>query len=1029
MGQMELHLGQPRAEPLELLLGFFDIVEGNAANRNFQETLDILLGHRAADLPIIGRQAFPDGLEDRFLGFLGFDPLVDPLFDEDALQGAGVDFVQQLALFYLQLPAQDAQEGGAVVADYLGSAGHHGLAVLDDQAVDRNALFALGERVKGVDDLLGVDAPLESDFDLHLIGGVVRNRGDLQLSRAGGVLHAGDEAFGGGGKGYFPDDDLLGIRGVQAGPHPYLSVPVPVFRQIHRAPGEKVGKDFELFALKTGDFGLYHLHRIVGQDLGAHAYGDALGPGEKDHREFGGEKQGFPVAPVIGIGVVGDLGIIENILGEGGSLAFDIPAGGGFVAGENVAEISLLVHEKLFVGQDHQGRADGLVAVGVVLHAMPDDIGHLVELAVVHFEEGVQNAPLDRLKPVLQIGDSPVLDDVGSVVEEVVVEDFLYVGHCPLLKLRHQVLHYEIPALRRVLAHEEAQEFRNSRKNLDIHLDDPHVQADEAAELLGTYLAQALEAGHFRGDAQGLYSLVPFPGVVAIPGFLLGPHPEQGSFKDEHPPLGDQFLEIGEEESQKQISDMEAVIVGVGGDDDLGVAQVFHLVLYPQGHHEVVQLLVLVDGALALAVHVLHLAPQGKDSLGVDVPGGNHGAGGGLALGEKDHGKLPPGAVAQVELAVPQIGDLEFDLPGRFLGFLLDHVEFGAQLFAGHDFFLKFLGGGRVLAQKLVHPPLHLLEYPGTDLRVAQLVLGLALEKRILELYGHRGGHALPHVLALPGSLEIFVDRLIEALPEGREMGAAVGGELAVHEGKVFLPVIVGVGEGELDAIAPVPPQIVEGDLPHFGGEKIHESLVSLVLGAVEHDAEPGVEAGVGPHPFFQELHGVFVFRKNLGVGGEFHQKSVFLPARGIFPGVFKLAPLEIGFEEPPIPVGDDPEAGGKGVHRLGAHPVQAHGELEHLVVVLGARIDGGDAVDDLAQGNAPAVVPDPDRAVLYGHQDFVARSHDELVHRVVDHFLYQNVDAVVGVGAVPQPPDVHTRPEPYMLEGGKRLYFRFVVD
>ena len=113
--------------------------------------------------------------------------------------------------------------------------------------------------------------------------------------------------------------------------------------------------------------------------------------------------------------------------------ALDVAGGRGLVPRRDVAEIALLVDEEFLVREDDEGRVDRGVAVGMVLHAVPDDVGHLVELAVVHLEEGVEYAPLHRLEPVLEVGYRPVLDDVGGIVEVVVVEDLLYVCHQTIL--------------------------------------------------------------------------------------------------------------------------------------------------------------------------------------------------------------------------------------------------------------------------------------------------------------------------------------------------------------------------------------------------------------------------------------------------------------------------------------------------------------------------------------------------------------------------------------------------------------------
>ena len=97
-----------------------------------------------------------------------------------------------------------------------------------------------------------------------------------------------------------------------------------------------------------------------------------------------------------------------------------------------------------------------------------------------------------------------------------------------------------------------------------------------------------------------------------------------------------------------------------------------------------------------------------------------------------------------------------------------------------------------------------------------------------------------------------------------------------------------------------------------------------------------------------------------------------------------------------------------EGVDGLGSDSVESDGELEGLAVVLGSRVDDGDAFDDLAQRNASAVVPDGDDVVQHRDVYAAAGAHDELVYAVVDDFLEQYVDAVIHMASVAKPSDVH---------------------
>ena len=58
----------------------------------------------------------------------------------------------------------------------------------------------------------------------------------------------------------------------------------------------------------------------------------------------------------------------------------------------------------------------------MVLHRMADDIGDLDEAAVILVVQRPEDAALNRLQAVRQVGNGAVADDVGGVVEEAAVD-------------------------------------------------------------------------------------------------------------------------------------------------------------------------------------------------------------------------------------------------------------------------------------------------------------------------------------------------------------------------------------------------------------------------------------------------------------------------------------------------------------------------------------------------------------------------------------------------------------------------------
>ena len=111
-----------------------------------------------------------------------------------------------------------------------------------------------------------------------------------------------------------------------------------------------------------------------------------------------------------------------------------------------------------------------------------------------------------------------------------------------------------------------------------------------------------------------------------------------------------------------------------------------------------------------------------------------------------------------------------------------------------------------------------------------------------------------------------------------------------------------------------------------------------------------------------------------------------------------------------------------EGVDGFLADAVEADGFLEGLAVVFRARVDDRDAVDQLAERDAAAVVAHAQHAFVQLDLDLLAVAHREFVDAVVDRLLEQDVDAVLRVRAVAEAADIHAGAEPDVLERAEGL-------
>ncbi len=186
-----------------------------------------------------------------------------------------------------------------------------------------------------------------------------------------------------------------------------------------------------LFELGLGLFhqqngGGDNLGEIVGRDVGGHADGDSIGAVD----EQGGNARGQDGGLDRGVVEVGDevdrvlVDVGQQLGGDGGEAGFGVTVGGGRIAIDG-AEVSLAVDEAVAQGKilrhAHGGVVDRGVAVRMVFaQDLADDLGALDVLAIVqqaHVMHGVENAPMDRLQSVADVGQGAANDDRHRIVE------------------------------------------------------------------------------------------------------------------------------------------------------------------------------------------------------------------------------------------------------------------------------------------------------------------------------------------------------------------------------------------------------------------------------------------------------------------------------------------------------------------------------------------------------------------------------------------------------------------------------------
>ena len=586
----------------------------------------------------------------------------------------------------------------------------------------------------------------------------------------------------------------------------------------------------------------------------------------------------------------------------------------------------------------------------------------------------------------------------------------------------------------------------------------PHLVGGDLVGDLALRIAHRERAVLERQLDQCVAHLAVVEDVLAL---LAAQHLVERRLRDEDASALHELGHLPEEEGEQERADVASVHVCVGHDDDAAVAQL-----------GVVE--VLADAALerldqradfleaehlvqARALHVEELSAQRQDGLVHVVAAALGAAACAVTLDDEELGLLDVGGgavrqlvrhAARIEraLALDEFARLACRLAGlcRKLGAVADA-----------------LGVRRVFLEPCAQQLVERAADEGSHLGVEELLLGLVVERGVLQLDADDGAQALAQVLAgdlvlavleEAGAARVAVDGHGERLLERGDVRAAVAVGDVVAEGQQELAHRVRVLHGDVGAHAADLVLAGDGDhralhvlggvdVPHVAGQAVGgvEGLLADVAGGVDalvaqvdlharvQEAELAqamlealeLEVGVGEDLVVGlEADARAVAARGLALGDHVERGADLAAREGDLVGLGTLVDLHLG------PLAERIDA-------LDADAVQAARHLVRIAVELaagvhlgedhlhrGSAVDGRVLVPHRVHRHAAAVVLHHAAAVhADGHEDLGGVAGHHLVDGVVDALVDEVVQAF-GSGAA----DVHARALADRLESLEHL-------
>ena len=441
IGQFPIYLCQFLADAGHQFLGLVLVELQDAGHLYLHEAQDVVLGNLAHHLGIPWRQALVNPFAGLVhgLGILELLVLIDALLYEYLFQRGEVQLLQQLALADKPFLAQESEGVVHGTAQHIADGKELRFPLVDDTTVGAYAHLAIGTGIQGIYRLVGRCAGGKVHQYLHVGGCHVLHLAHLYLALLGSLQYGVDESGGFGcracglAEGNLRNGQRLVVALLYLGSHTHRTsaLAVVVTAHVNAAARGEVGIQLELLAMEVFDGSLANLTYVVWQYLARQAHGNAFCSLCQKQGELHGQGHRLLVASVITQFPFRSLGIEDHIQGELGQAGLNVTGRGCIVAGEDIAPVSLAVNEQFLLSQLYQSVLDTGIAMGMELHGVTHNVGHLVVATVIHALHGVQYTTLDRLEAIADMRHGTLQNYIRSIVQKPVLVHVAEVVHCP----------------------------------------------------------------------------------------------------------------------------------------------------------------------------------------------------------------------------------------------------------------------------------------------------------------------------------------------------------------------------------------------------------------------------------------------------------------------------------------------------------------------------------------------------------------------------------------------------------------------
>ena len=378
-----------------------------ALDADFCEACHILVRHFTQQMLDVRFQAFVNGRENLLPRFAFLDVAVNAVLNEDFFKRSEVPRLLEFSKLNFELALEQVACAVGTDPEDVRDAHEDWLVFEDNAAVGRQTHFAICERIKRIQHLVRRDVVGQVHHHFDLIGGVVLNLLDFDLSLVVGFENAVNQRSRGHAVRNLPNHQRLAVHLVDARTHSHAIAAETVVVILHvRHPAcREVRVELEAFVLIVGNASVDQLDEVVRKDFAGQTHGNPIHPTRQQQRKLHRKRFRLFVPAIVGRQPRRRLCVEEHLEGKLAELDLDVTGCRRTVASKDVSPVSLAVEEQFALTNLNHGIPNARISVRMVLHRVADDVGDLVETAVVHLAQAMQDPALHGLQPVVLVRD------------------------------------------------------------------------------------------------------------------------------------------------------------------------------------------------------------------------------------------------------------------------------------------------------------------------------------------------------------------------------------------------------------------------------------------------------------------------------------------------------------------------------------------------------------------------------------------------------------------------------------------------